>query len=95
MDYEEYTQTYLDYESIGAIVDPYSLALKSRAKRLVVVDRHKLRNGDKPAKNVRHRWQLVSCDNNSRYCRTFRTKKEAFARMMQFTEKRMKREGSL
>lgn len=80
------TNVFRDYDSVGAIVE--ALTISGPLKMLLLVDRHKLREGDKPAKNVRHRWQLVTCDDNQRYCRTFRSRKDALRQFDALTYKR-------
>lgn len=68
-------QVFRDFESIGAVAD--AVPLIGKAVALLVVDRHKLRGSDKAPKNVRNRWQVVSCDPQQRYCRLFRGLKAA------------------
>jgi hypothetical protein len=48
--------------------------LVHRESSAIVVDRSAL--SDKPPKNIRERWQVLTADNN---CRTFRTKSAAVA----------------
>lgn len=72
------TQAFRDYDSIGAIVE--ALIVGGRLRFLLLIDRSKMRE-DKPAKNIRERWQLVSADDNQRYCKTFRSKAEALRKL--------------